>query len=558
MPPHPASLLRVLAFCALGLATPLAAQAEGKSIIVLDGSGSMWGQIDGRAKLEIAREALSGVLAGVAPETELGLMVYGHRSKGDCNDIELMVPPAAGTGPAIAAAAAGMQFLGKTPLTEAVRRAAAELRSTEEKATVILITDGIETCDADPCALGAELEASGVDFTAHVVGFGLTAEEGKQVACLADATGGLYIEAKDAGSLTEALKTTVVVAEPPPPPPAPEPKPAPKPAPAAVEFNLMPRLFYAAGGEEVADDLGAAWELHLINADGSTGERLTTEYGSIKLNYPPGSYRLLVSLDEARVETDVTPTADAVARPDVILNAGVLVIHPRGSADGPVEDDAAVIFWQGEERITTHYGDTSRIVPAGPLDVEVTVGKASVRQTLTVVAGERLEVDMIAAAGLAAIEGYYAEGTQMEGGDHTVTILAAKQALDGSRERIDTAYGAGSQFTLPPGDYLVRVEQDLASAESAFTVKPGERVDVPVILNAGVMAISAPGATSIEIEGAKKNIEGKRPRLHTSYDAELSLVAAAGDYVVLVFRGDVKTEVPVSVKAGERSEVAVP
>jgi Ca-activated chloride channel family protein len=87
-----------------------------------------------------------------------------------------------------------MKFLGKTPLTEAVRRAAAELKSTEEKATVILITDGIETCEADPCALGAELEASGVDFTAHVVGFGLTAEEeGKAVACLAENTGGKYI-----------------------------------------------------------------------------------------------------------------------------------------------------------------------------------------------------------------------------------------------------------------------------------------------------------------------------------------------------------------------------
>ena len=129
-----------------------------------------------------------------------------------------MVPPAAGTAQAITDAANAMKFLGKTPLTEVVRLAAAELKSTEEKATVILITDGIETCEADPCALGAELEASGVDFTAHVVGFGLTAEEGATVACLAENTGGKYIEAKDAGSLVDALKTTVAVAEPEPDP----------------------------------------------------------------------------------------------------------------------------------------------------------------------------------------------------------------------------------------------------------------------------------------------------------------------------------------------------
>ena len=189
--------------CVLSLAVSLLADpvlAEGQSIIVLDASGSMWGQIEGRPKLEIAREALGSVLAEMPPETEMGLMAYGHREKGSCSDIELVVAPAPGTAEAITSAANAMKFLGKTPLTEAVRQAAVELKSTEAKATVILITDGIETCEADPCALGAELEASGVDFTAHVVGFGLTAEEGATVACLAENTGGRYIEAKDAGS----------------------------------------------------------------------------------------------------------------------------------------------------------------------------------------------------------------------------------------------------------------------------------------------------------------------------------------------------------------------
>ena len=132
---------------------PNPAAADGRTIIVLDGSGSMWGQIDGKPKLEIAREALAEVLKSIPADTELGLIAYGHRSKGACDDIETLVAPATGTAQAIADAAAKMQFLGKTPLTESVRRAAAELHSTEEKATVVLITDGIETCEGDPCAL---------------------------------------------------------------------------------------------------------------------------------------------------------------------------------------------------------------------------------------------------------------------------------------------------------------------------------------------------------------------------------------------------------------------
>ena len=138
--------------------------AADKAIIVLDASGSMWGQIDGKPKLEIARESLRTVLQSVPADLELGFMAYGHREKGNCDDIELIVPPAAGTASAITTAADNLKFLGKTPLTAAVKQAAEALKYTEDKATVILITDGLETCNADPCALGKELEAVGRRF----------------------------------------------------------------------------------------------------------------------------------------------------------------------------------------------------------------------------------------------------------------------------------------------------------------------------------------------------------------------------------------------------------
>ena len=80
----------------LTLLAALPAQAAERAIVVFDASGSMWGQIDGKTRIEIARQALSGVLGAVPPSTELGLMVYGHREKGSCSDIELAVPPAAG------------------------------------------------------------------------------------------------------------------------------------------------------------------------------------------------------------------------------------------------------------------------------------------------------------------------------------------------------------------------------------------------------------------------------------------------------------------------------
>src|SRR6185503_4176919 len=143
----------------------------------------------------------------------------------DCNDIEMLVQPAAGTADAISAAAAQLSPKGKTPLSASVKMAAEQLKYTEDKATVILITDGLETCDADPCAVASELEQAGIDFTVDVIGFGVSSAEGKQVACLAENTGGKYFSADNAAKLGAALSDTVAetVAPAPPPPPPPPP-----------------------------------------------------------------------------------------------------------------------------------------------------------------------------------------------------------------------------------------------------------------------------------------------------------------------------------------------
>lgn len=198
-----------------GAATSLQAGESAQTLLVLDASGSMWGQIEGQPKIEIAREAVAGMLSewnGGA----LGLIAYGHRRKGDCADIELLQAPASDSLAAIASQVNTLQPRGMTPISAAVRQAAEQLRHTEHKATVILVSDGEETCDADPCALAAELERSGVDFTAHVVGFdierGSTAD--RQLACLAEGTGGRYVSAANAAELNRALDA-VIAAEPP-------------------------------------------------------------------------------------------------------------------------------------------------------------------------------------------------------------------------------------------------------------------------------------------------------------------------------------------------------
>lgn len=189
------------------------AEDRTRAILVMDGSGSMWGQIDGVAKITIAQDVVGNLLNELPEIHELGLTVYGHRRKGDCSDIETLVEPGASTRDAIGSAVNAISPKGKTPMTDAVIAAANALRYTEEKATVILVSDGIETCAPDPCAAARALEETGVDFTAHVVGFdvGDDADALAQMQCIADETGGRFLTASNAAELGEALAT---VAEP--------------------------------------------------------------------------------------------------------------------------------------------------------------------------------------------------------------------------------------------------------------------------------------------------------------------------------------------------------
>ncbi|NLT72043.1 MAG: VWA domain-containing protein [Verrucomicrobiaceae bacterium] len=201
---------KLLALWIAVLSSPLhAAEQPTRTILVLDASGSMWGQIEGRAKIEIAREVIAKLVDDLPANTELGLVTYGHRRKGDCEDIELLVEPGKLDREAFKKTVNAIQPKGMTPLTDAVEFAAEKLRSTENKATVILVTDGEETCDRDPCEAARLLEASGVDFTAHVVAFDLDDKAAKSVECLAATTGGLFLKADNATTLADALQMVI-------------------------------------------------------------------------------------------------------------------------------------------------------------------------------------------------------------------------------------------------------------------------------------------------------------------------------------------------------------
>ena len=521
------------------------------------------GQIEGRSKIEIARQTLGTVLKSVPAGTELGLMVYGHREKGSCSDIELAVEPGADTGDAINSFVAGLSPKGKTPISHSVEQAADILKYTEDKATVVLVTDGLETCEADPCALASALESKGVDFTTHVVGFGLTEEEGRQVACLAQNTGGKYFQASDATQLVAALTETVAEApmsKPAEEVAAAEPEPEPEPA---VEFNTEFDSVLSEGGPSLGDSSDVFWQIYKADANGApSGDTVDRQYkGTYSGNYPPGRYVAVASLQSAiKRQVPFEVKDGAVARPFVNFDAGRVTIKAKRTPQDAEPDPNGAIAIAFGDHSTTYYGTANFYASAGEVKLNGSIGPAKVEETFSVKAGETVERDLVIGSGIVVNKAVYADGgPAVDSGNVFFEVVARNKNIDGTRKVVAYTYGTGTKLDVPPGDHVLTAKLGSAAGETAFSVKAGEMTEVTVNIEAGVLAITAPGAYSIEILNAKKDIQGKRTSLSTNYGAEVQDTLPPGDYAVVVkYEGDVAPkEATATVKAGERSEVTV-
>ena len=181
--------------------------------IVVDASRSMWGQIDGVAKMQIAKDILHDAANDLPDDLDLALRAYGHTSaseENNCADSGLLVPFGGNSRQSLNAAIDGLKPKGQTPIAYALRQAAADFDALDSERTLVLVTDGLESCGGDPVAAARDLYERGIRI--HVIGFGLGDARDEDTASLktvAYASGGSYFTANSADELRGALDATV-------------------------------------------------------------------------------------------------------------------------------------------------------------------------------------------------------------------------------------------------------------------------------------------------------------------------------------------------------------
>ena len=179
-------LYSVLLMVSLGAYAELTSANENNApalVIVLDASNSMWGQVNGKTKIEIARTELNKLLAKPELSSQAQVMVYGSQSKSSCTDIKRLDEGA--DSEALSKAINQIRPLGRSPIGAALKQAASNIQG---QGSIVLISDGTESCDQDPCAIAKELKQQQPGLKIYAVSL-QTENQNQTLTCIAESSG---------------------------------------------------------------------------------------------------------------------------------------------------------------------------------------------------------------------------------------------------------------------------------------------------------------------------------------------------------------------------------
>jgi len=189
-------------------------QQTTRILFVFDASFSMFGHWQSGMKMDIAKSLLGEFLDSLTTinNLEVGFRVYGHQFRlqptRNCQDSKLEVPFAAvkKNVPLIKTKLKGIVPTGTTPIAYSLEQCANDFYPECKtcKNIVILITDGIEECDGDPCAISLALQKKGIILKPFVIGIGLDRNYFAPLGCV-----GKFYDVSSEGSFKNVMRIVI-------------------------------------------------------------------------------------------------------------------------------------------------------------------------------------------------------------------------------------------------------------------------------------------------------------------------------------------------------------
>lgn len=513
----------------IALSTQALAQQPPAATIVIDGSGSMAGWLDGAkaSKIDMVRAALAPALAKVPPPGAVGLMAFGHRRKGNCGDVEAIVAPGPGALEQTIAALPNIATTGKGPLVQALRQAAQGL-GPSGKRSIILLHDDPDNCNQDACEAANAIAKSSPGLAIHVITLNPKPQTAAAMTCVTQATRGRQFVAVDEASLNTAVVEVMTLAaldNVPPPKPAVRPDAGPEAK--LSEAGLVLTASLTSGGPILAEPV--RWR---ITKDGAAPiEIIDTE---VVKALPAGRYGVEARLGLATATQTIDVADGKASAATFVLQAGRIVV-----AQDPDGDDASLITVTRLDpaRAPLFVGRTPTaplVLPAGTYELRVDDGLTHQVSRITVAAGSDSNVGRPPPSGQLELEAVSAEnGPPLE----AVTYTIEKDDPDSPQGRREIARSAAPRpdFTLPAGTYYVTARSRQAEARQQLAISAGTSVRQTLVLALAQLTLGAKGHASLSPQGPALNfrvlsLDGGEREVARSADAAPVLTLPAGRY----------------------------
>lgn len=182
-------------------------------LFIMDGSRSMMGRWERGSKMDVAKKMMAQFLDSLQSienkKFELALRVYGHQSPvppQNCNDTRLEVPFGKGNIPQIKRAIRSISPKGTTPIAHSIALSGNDFPDDcpQCRNIIVLLTDGVEACEGDPCRAALKLRKKGIILKPFVIGVGILPEDKESLKCI-----GTYYDATDQITFKKVLKVIV-------------------------------------------------------------------------------------------------------------------------------------------------------------------------------------------------------------------------------------------------------------------------------------------------------------------------------------------------------------
>ncbi len=526
------------------------AENQSNIMVILDASGSMWAKLENSTKIESARNILTEVVPELPKNTHVGLMAYGHRAKDSCSDIELLHDPKKKFTIADAQKLTQLNPKGKTPIGGALKHAADYLNDLGGQNTIVLISDGEESCGANICEIAKDINASGLILSAHVVGLSLNDKEKENLACIAANANGKLFNASTASELKVALQEAAVVPL------------VTRPYAPAKNPNLFLDVRIDSNSKPLKSPF--EWEIYKL-VDNEFVAYQFFNASRPRLRLEAGEYKIKMKHFGHVIDRNISILPRVNVTQSFVVNAGNVNVKLVDKEDQPISGATLIVEKKQEANTTTEASSIEiedqidLLLTPGEYRISATKDENSASEYVRVELKSKQSIKLIFGANLVSFIPVATNGITIDKSALLYRIFRGSHDEAPSTNPLLSGKGLLEALQLTPGSYTIFTTMENTNISSAqkFEVMKESDNEIKIDFDAGKASIDWTGKYELENgkEAAFLILDSQSRRISVKEGIDSNYLLKPGKYEVILLSGRRNPRQNITIRNGQNTNV---